>query len=69
MMNVMAKVRCNQAILSGTGVPTIIQMVQVIKLPRNLIVVLTGQNMASVRYTNLNEANIGLDLPAYGSHI
>ena len=30
---------------------------------------LTWQNKLPVRYTNLNEANIRLDLPAYGPHI
>ena len=36
---------------------------------RNLNVALSRQEIAPVRYTNLNEANIRLDLPAYGPHI
>ena len=34
-----------------------------------LNVALARQKLAPVRYTSLNEANIRLDLPAYGPHI
>ena len=49
--------------------PTIKYMVLFVYLPRKLNVELTGRDKLPVRYTNLNGANIRLDLSVYGPHI